>query len=188
MVLAVHGGQLRHVALAPAVFRPSARASCRTQRQSRQSLGCRSARGGTDWRRNEGIELTFLETGSLGFGVENQEFHLKAGDLTVTRPWQQHAQVGDPQVGAGRLHFLILDVGVRRPHQIWRWPKWIVLHRGDLRQLTDILRHNQQPVWRASSEVARSFGRIASAVEDHCADATVGWANRAAAGMRTSQA
>ena len=119
---------------------------------------------GLDWHRNEGIELTFLERGGLGFAVEGRECRLKAGDLTFTRPWQKH-RVGDPYVGAGRLHFLILDLGVRRPHQPWRWPSWIVLADDDLRQLTDFLRHNEQPVWRASPEVARCFIRIGAAVE-----------------------
>lgn len=122
---------------------------------------------GLDWHRNEGVELTFLESGKLGFAVEGHESHLQAGDMTVTRPWQRH-RVGDPEVGAGRLHFLILDVGVRRPHQAWRWPPWIVLTSADLRQLTDILRHNEQPVWRATAEVARTFVRIGATVEaDH---------------------
>lgn len=119
---------------------------------------------GLDWHRNEGIELTFLESGGLGFALEGQQFQLKSGDLTFTRPWQQHC-VGDPHIGAGRLHFLILDVGVRRPHQTWRWPSWFVLTPNDLRQLTDTLRHNEQPVWRATPEIARCFSRIGAAVE-----------------------
>jgi AraC-like DNA-binding protein len=119
---------------------------------------------GLDWHRNEGIELTFLESGTLGFSVDGKDFSLEAGDLTCTRPWQLH-RVGDPHVGASRLHCLILDVGVRRPHQTWRWPPWIVLTPADLRQLTAILRHNEQPVWRATAEIARCFRRIGAAVE-----------------------
>ena len=119
---------------------------------------------GLDWHRNEGIELTFLERGKLGFAVEDYRSLLQAGDLTFTRPWQRH-RVGDPEVGPGRLHFLILDVGVRRPHQAWHWPSWIVLTTDDLRQLTNFLRHNEQPVWRASEDVACTFGRIGTAVE-----------------------
>ena len=118
---------------------------------------------GLDWHRNEGLELTFLERGNLGFAVDGQQFRLGAGDLTFTRPWQQHC-VGDPHVGAGRLHFLILDVGVRRPHQTWRWPPWVVLTPGDLRQLTNLLRHNEQPVWHVTAEVAHCFSRLGAAV------------------------
>jgi AraC-like DNA-binding protein len=119
---------------------------------------------GLDWHRNEGIELTFLESGTLGFSVDGQDYHLQAGDLTFTRPWQLH-RVGDPHVGASRLHCLILDMGVRRPHQTWRWPSWIVLTPGDLRQLTAILRHNEQPVWRATAEIGKCFRRIGANVE-----------------------
>lgn len=119
---------------------------------------------GLDWHRNEGIELTFLESGATAFGVEGQDFQLQGGDLAVTRPWQRH-RLGDPNVGVGRLQWLILDVEVRRPHQTWRWPSWIILAPGDLRQLTEILRHNEQPVWHATAEVSRCFRRIGAAVE-----------------------
>jgi AraC family L-rhamnose operon regulatory protein RhaS len=116
------------------------------------------------WHRNEGIELTFLETGSLGFAVDGQACSLKPGDLTITRPWQPH-KVGTPTVRAGRLHWLILDVGVRRPHQSWKWPSWLLLSPSDLAELTDVIRHNEQPVWRGTPEIGRCVRSIAAAVE-----------------------
>lgn len=119
---------------------------------------------GLDWHRNEGIELTFLERGSIAFGVDGQRALLRADDFTVTRPWQRH-RVGDPHVGAGRLHWLILDLGVRRPHQPWRWPAWVILTRADREELTEYLRHNERPVWPATPEIRHCFQRIASAVE-----------------------
>jgi len=118
---------------------------------------------GLDWHRNEGVELTWLERGTLGFAVEQTAVQLRPNDLTITRPWQRH-RVGCPQVGAGRLHWLILDVGVRRPHQAWRWPAWIVLSPTDLRELTNCLRLNEEPVWHATPELGQCFGRIAAAV------------------------
>ncbi len=120
---------------------------------------------GLDWHCNEGLELTFLERGTMGFAVDGQSWRLRPNDLTLTRPWQRH-RVGDPLVAAGRLHFLILDVAVRRPHQAWRWPTWLVLTRADLAQLTEMLRHNEQPVWHASQEAGHCFRRIAHAVEN----------------------
>ncbi|QEH37960.1 HTH-type transcriptional activator RhaS [Aquisphaera giovannonii] len=119
---------------------------------------------GLDWHRNEGIELTFLESGTLAFAVDGQRFRLHPGDLTITRPWQRH-RVGGPNVGAGRLHWLILDLGVRRPHQSWRWPPWLVLTREDRDGLTRLLRHNEQPVWRAMPELRLCFQQIARTVE-----------------------
>ena len=83
---------------------------------------------GLDWHRNEGLELTFLETGTLAFSVDATRCQLHPNDLTITRPWQPH-RVGNPAVSAGRLHWLILDLGVRRPHQTWQWPKWLILTR-----------------------------------------------------------
>jgi AraC-like DNA-binding protein len=119
---------------------------------------------GLDWHRNEGVELTLLERGSLAFAVDGQRFQLRPGDLTITRPWQRH-RVGDPHVGPGRLHWLILDVGVRRPHQSWSWPSWLILSRDDRDTLTRTLRHNEHPVWHAPVELRHCFQKIAAAVE-----------------------
>lgn len=119
---------------------------------------------GLDWHRNEGIEFTFLSRGRLGFSVEDRSWTLRRGDLTITRPWQAH-RVGNPHVSASRLLWLILDVGVRRPHQPWHWPEWLVCSREDLRRLTTLLSQNEQPVWSAGSAVERSFEEVAAAVD-----------------------
>ena len=117
------------------------------------NIGCWDAkidqRWGLDWHRNEGIEFTFLESGNLYFSIGSEKFNLKPGSLTVTRPWQSH-KVGDPNVSASRLFWLIIDVGVKQPHQEWKWPSWIILSENDLVYLTKILRQNEMPVWKTS--------------------------------------
>jgi len=118
---------------------------------------------GLPWHRNEGLELTWLEYGCLDFAVQHAAFCLQPSDLTITRPWQQH-RVGDPHVGPGRLHWMILDVGVRRPHQAWQWPDWSVLTQNAVRELTTCLRQNEQPVWHGTTEIGRCFQRISNAV------------------------
>lgn len=119
---------------------------------------------GLPWHRNEGIEFTFLESGNLGFAVEDREYVLQPDDLTVTRPWQLH-RVGNPCVAASRLRWLIIDVGVRRPNQRWEWPPWLLLSKPDLDELTNILRHNEQPVWKAMGGIRSCFWAISKAVE-----------------------
>jgi AraC family 4-hydroxyphenylacetate 3-monooxygenase operon regulatory protein len=119
---------------------------------------------GLPWHRNEGIEITFLESGKLSFWVDEKEYTLQPDVLTLTRPWQKH-RLGNPNVGLGKLHWLILDVGVRRPNQAWSWPKWIVLNQKDLDELADIIRQTEQPVWKASTEIRHCFVSVASAVE-----------------------
>lgn len=129
------------------------------------SLGFWDACGEQDWgldpHRNEGIEIVYLETGRVTFTVDRRRHPLAPGAVTVTRPWQLHC-LGDPEIGPGRLHWLILDVGVRRPSQPWQWPPWIVLAPGDLHTLTRRLRHNEHPVWRGSPEIARAFRGLAA--------------------------
>ena len=64
---------------------------------------------GLPWHRNEGLELTFLETGNLAFSLGNRTWQLVPDAFTITRPWQPH-KVGNPNVGVGRLHWIIIDV------------------------------------------------------------------------------
>jgi AraC family L-rhamnose operon regulatory protein RhaS len=109
--------------------------------------------------RNEGIEITYLDNGHLGFVVDGQSHPLAPGHLTITRPWQPHS-VGSPEVGASRLYWMILDLGVRQPHQAWRWPPWLVLAPADLKDLTVLLRENEHPVWPGTPEIGRCFTAI----------------------------
>ena len=120
---------------------------------------------GLDLHCNEGIEFTYLARGKTAFEADGNHWLLKRGDLTITRPWQFH-KVGNPNVGASRLYWLILDVNVRRPNQPWQWPEWLVCSQSDLRQLTRLLRHNEQPVWQANEEIAHCFKKLADLLEN----------------------
>jgi AraC family L-rhamnose operon regulatory protein RhaS len=126
---------------------------------------------GLPWHRNEGIELTLLDAGRMPFALEHRRWTLAPGDLTITRPWQPH-RVGDPTVGVGRLLWLILDVGVRQPHQAWRWPRWVVLAPADLRELTGFLRGDERPVWKAGPELRGCFREVGRVLEEGAADAS----------------
>ncbi len=134
--------------------------------QEVRSLGCWNAdthqTWGLDWHRNEGIEFTYLARGKVRFQVDKEHYLLKHGDLTITRPWQLH-RVGEPNISASRLYWLILDVGVRRPNQQWRWPKWLVSSESDIKSLTTMLSHNEQPVWTANDEIEAYFEKLIEA-------------------------
>ncbi len=112
---------------------------------------------------NEGLELSYTEAGQVPFAIEGgKPFLLEPGQLTITRPWQRH-RVGNPHVPASRFHWLIIDVGVRRPNQPWVWPPWLLYSRRGLQHLTTMLRQNEQPVWRADEEIARCFRKLGKA-------------------------
>jgi AraC-like DNA-binding protein len=119
---------------------------------------------GLPMHRNEGIEFGYLTRGNLDFIVEDTPYLLKAGNLTVTRPWQPH-QVGNPLIKASRMHWLIIDVGVRRPNDPWKWPSWINFAPHDLQKLTRLLSHNEQVVWQGNKYIERCFEKIAEYVE-----------------------
>lgn len=123
----------------------------------------RSQNWGLDWHRNEGIEVTYLDRGTLDFSTRNRDWTLEPGQFTVTRPWQEH-RVGLPHVAASRLHWVIIDVQVRRPHQEWLWPDWIGLAAGDLARLTTFLQDNENPVWSPDATVGSAFDLIRQVV------------------------
>jgi AraC-like DNA-binding protein len=123
---------------------------------------------GLEWHRNEGIEITYLAAGSVGFAVDGDEWMLEADQVTVTRPWQRH-RVGLPNIGRSHLYWLILDVGVRRPNQTWDWPDWLAVSPEDLELLTILLQHNEYAVWDGNDSLADAFrrvGRLLRAKED----------------------
>ena len=132
------------------------------------SIGCWDAPSdqtwGLAWHRNEGIELTFMARGKLDYSVDDQTFALESGHLTITRPWQRH-RMGNPYVRASRLHWIILDLGVRRPNESWHWPSWLLFSSKDRNRLTTLLRQNEQPIWQANSGVRECFEQIAALLE-----------------------
>tara|TARA_R110001583_G_scaffold77118_2_gene210249 strand:+ start:1537 stop:2595 length:1059 start_codon:yes stop_codon:yes gene_type:complete len=119
---------------------------------------------GLDWHRNEGIEIHFLESGTMPYSQENKELKLWPNYLTITRPWEAH-KVGNPSIGMGKFYWVIIDLDVRRPHQNWDWPDWIVLAPNDLLRLTTILRQNEKWLWKADKRIRDCFQRIGKAVD-----------------------
>lgn len=122
---------------------------------------------GLEWHRNEGIEFTFLESGAVEFATPEQQHTLQCNDLAIVRPWQRH-RVGNPCITPSRLHWLLLDVGVRRPHQDWKLPPWFVLSPTDVSELTKILRQNEQLVWKTNPEIRRCFQLLARLAQADC--------------------
>lgn len=131
------------------------------------SIGFWDAYGEQNWgmefHRNEGIEICLLETGSMQFAVEESQYQLTPGKLTLTRPWQAHRQ-GNPHIAAGRLHWAVIKVGALRPDQEWQWPPWVLLSSEDRKELSRRLRFTENPVWDASPEIKHGFARIATAI------------------------
>lgn len=121
---------------------------------------------GLDWHRNEGIEICLLETGNLSFLLDDHQYELEPNTLTITRPWILH-KLGKPNIGLCKLHWFIIDLGVRQPHQEWVWPDWVILSKDDLDELTRILRLNEQPVWRVGDEMKRCFAQIGRMAKYH---------------------
>lgn len=131
------------------------------------SIGFWDANTSQDWgldaHRNEGIKIVFFETGTCDLLMGNKTYHLHAGNFLLTRPWQLH-KFGNPNIGRGRLHWLILDVGVRRPHQEWHWPKWMVMTRENLAELTERWQHLKHPIWTSTPAIAQSFRELARCI------------------------
>lgn len=119
---------------------------------------------GLDWHRNEGLEIHFLESGTMPYAQGNNQLELQPNYMTITRPWEAH-KVGDPEVGVGKFYWVIIDLDVRRPHQNWKWPDWIMLSPSDLEKLTLILRQNEKVVWKTDKRIRDCFQRLGKAVD-----------------------
>lgn len=128
------------------------------------SIGFWDGPGPQDWgldaHRNEGLEIHFVETGNMVLMADERRFNLRSGDVSITRRWQLQ-KLGDPHIGPGRVHWLIMDVGVRNPNDQWRWPGWVTLTPRDLAELTHRFRHNKMPVCKSTPEIARIFRQMA---------------------------
>lgn len=131
------------------------------------SMGFMHIVGEQDWgiepHRNEGIEICFQENGANMLRVDDCKYQVPAKTLTITRPWQLH-QVGDPNLSTGRLHWIIIDVGVRSPNQNWQWPSWCILTENDKQELETLLRGNENPVWQANNDILTIFKRMQSCI------------------------
>ncbi len=127
------------------------------------SLGVWKAQGeqryGLPPHRNEGIELTMSLSGETPVTVEGRRYVLRPGELLVTRPWQVHS-VGCPVFTPGKVGWLILDVGVRHPHQEWAWPPWVMLTKSEVAFLTRSLRQNEDVIRPVPEALAEVFGRL----------------------------
>ena len=129
----------------------------------------RSQNWGLDWHCNEGIEIGYVSKGKLPFRVGDSSYVVEPGHLTITRPWQRHC-VGNPMVPACRYSWLILDVGMRRPNQSWRWPGWLLSSKTNLKRLTEMLSQNEQAVWRADRKIGGCFEQLELAVARNSPD------------------
>jgi AraC-like DNA-binding protein len=131
------------------------------------SIGFWDAKTSQDWgldtHRNEGIKIVFFETGDCDVLMGHKTFNLHAGDFLITRPWQLH-KFGNPNIGRGRIHWVILDVGVRRPNQAWIWPQWVVITPKDLAILTERWQHVDNPLWTSTPALAQSFRELARCI------------------------
>ena len=63
---------------------------------------------------------------------------------------------------ASTLHWLIIDVGIRRPHQYWQWPSWVALAKADLARLSVLLQGNENPVLPTSQRLRDAFTKATS--------------------------
>jgi len=120
---------------------------------------------GLDWHRNEGLELSFLRSGSIEFATASHSQTLLPHNMTICGPWQLH-RVGTPFIDAGTFMWLILDQKIHSADQQWSWPNWIILTKQDLDELTRLLLYNSQPVCAANSKMVNCWEQLFRAIQN----------------------
>ena len=130
------------------------------------SAGFWDARENQNWglekHRNEGLEISWLENGKLDFNyktMKKSSVTLEANALTITRPWQEHS-LGNPNIPRSRLHWIILDFGVRAPNRNWVKPDWIVLSKRDFAELSKRVKESDECVFRADKSAREAFKNL----------------------------
>ncbi len=115
---------------------------------------------------NEGVEISFLERGASVFQSSGVRQLIGPGTLTMTAPWHEHRH-GDPTISHGRLHWVIIDVGVRTTSSRgrWRWPSWLSLQANDLTDLNRRLMREPSMIRPASGEIAAVFSSLSAQLE-----------------------
>jgi AraC-like DNA-binding protein len=105
---------------------------------------------------NEGIKIIMALQGEMPSTIENNSYVIRPNQIMITRPWQMHS-LGNPCFAKGKLGWLMFDVGVRHPHQAWRWPKWLVLTKSELDALAKALRYNEDAIRSVSPDFTKVF-------------------------------
>ncbi|MFW5884262.1 MAG: AraC family transcriptional regulator [bacterium] len=101
---------------------------------------------------NPGIELCLSRSGVYRWNVEGRAVEIRPGELSLTRPWQEHS-AQNSALGPGRLAWIILAAGGSRGSL-------------DAPLLEPLLGPDAAPVLRAFSESSRSYlGPSPQAVE-----------------------
>ncbi|MBE6414677.1 MAG: helix-turn-helix transcriptional regulator [Verrucomicrobiaceae bacterium] len=124
------------------------------------------AKKSQDWRldfhRNEGLEIGFVESGSTEFSTDTKSqkyVSIKREHVAVTKPWQEHA-IGSPVLKACKMYFAIIDFGVRKPNQQWKWPSWILLSEEDKKDFANYMQKSDKAVFKSTPELRSAFSRI----------------------------
>ncbi|MEM6884316.1 MAG: AraC family transcriptional regulator [Verrucomicrobiota bacterium] len=110
-----------------------------------RTIGYWDAVGPQSWglpmHRNEGIEICYVLSGETHFATDSQEWMLRAGDITITRPWQRH-RLGDPRIRPCKLFWVILDVESVDERSAWEFPDWVGPDAKSRRTLLRVFRKN----------------------------------------------
>ena len=108
---------------------------------------------------NDSVHFMMSLQGQTSAVLDDKVYTLKPDALMVTRPWQKHA-VGYPSFSQGQLGWLTLDVGIRNPHEKWKWPEWVLLSKEELSVINRELRHNEDAIRPVSPACAEAFATL----------------------------
>lgn len=114
---------------------------------------------------NDSVHFMMSLQGQTSAVLDDKVYTLKPEALMVTRPWQKHA-VGYPSFSQGQLGWLTLDVGIRNPHEKWKWPEWVLLSKDELSVITRELRQNEDALRLVSPACVAAFAALVHYAKD----------------------
>lgn len=114
--------------------------------------------------RNPGLEIVWLERGTLLWQVEGRAERVPQGHVFFTLPWQRHGSVQEFEPGHF-WHFCILrlDATARAGPRSWLLPKALGLRSAENRQIVQRLVEAPRHAWPGSPRLAWAIRELVRA-------------------------
>lgn len=114
---------------------------------------------GSGWTSIESLVVGYVSRGRMDCRIGIHTSALKSGQLFIVPPGQPH-YLGAPCISASRLHWLVLDLGIRPQPASYHWPSWVILSKKELEHLALLLLRNAAPFQPANLVLRSCFEQM----------------------------
>jgi len=114
---------------------------------------------------NRGLEIVYLERGTLEWEVEGRIETVRAGSVFYTLPWEQHGSTHEYEPGH-RWHYVIFTGATGRGPGDFRLPPQLHFSKQEARLVRAALLRNRRRCWPGNADLASLIPRIVRECSD----------------------